>query len=309
MGVYKRELFFDIFSLLTIFVSQGGSMDNQSASQHHDTTKASPSSGINKYLWIIGAVVLLAVGGFGAKAILSPIEEYRVTLVDSPKEATAGYNSTFTWRVDGPPTSITNTSVHYGAESNPGELKQDVKPGDTKYSDFVKDFANGKFDIPLQFVGNTVVAKPGKYYFRVHALIKDKNYWSDEYTMDVKPMDYKVTLINAANEVMADKTFTITWRIDGLPTSIPSTAAYFGTESTSGTLDKTVKPSDTKYTGYTKDFIKGSYNVPLQFIGNTKVDAAGTYYMRIHAEINGQHYWSDEVTFTAKEETAVTKTQ
>lgn len=274
-------------------------MENQTPAQH-EASKAKPSAGINKYLWIIGAIVLLAVGAFGAKAILSPIEEYKVTLVDAPKEASAGNTIAFTWRVDGPPTTITHTSIHYGTESNPGELKQEIKPADTKYTDFVKDFANGKYDIPLQFIGNTVIPKTGKYYFRVHALIKDKNYWSDEYTMDVKPLEYSVTLLNAANEVNVDKTFTITWRVDGSPTTIPSTSAYYGLESTPGTLDKTVKPSDTKYTGYTKDFYKGKFDVPLQFIGNTKVEEEGKYYMRIHAEINGQHYWTDEVTFTAK---------
>lgn len=282
-------------------------MENQTPAQH-EASKAKTKSGINKYLWIIGAIVLLAVGAFGAKAILSPIEEYKVTLVDAPKEASAGVNIAFTWRVDGPPTTITHTAIHYGSESTPGELKQDVKPADTKYTDFVKDFANGKYDIPLQFIGNTVIPKEGKYYFRVNALIKDKNYWSDEYTMDIKPLDFSVTLLNMPNEVSVDKIFTVTWRVDGPKNSIPSTAAYYGLESTPGTLDKTVKPSDTKYTGYTKDFYKGKYDVPLQFVANTKVDEEGTYYMRIHAEVDGKHYWSPEVTFTAKKETAATTT-
>jgi len=141
----------------------------------------------NKYVWIVGAVILLVAGWFGLKALLGPSENYKVTLVDAPKEVVKDGVATFTWRVDGPPVLIHHTSVHMGKESQPGDLGKDVKPADTKYIDFVKDFAQGDYNIPLQFVGNLQMTDAGTYYYRVHAIVNDKNYWTDEYTFEVKP--------------------------------------------------------------------------------------------------------------------------
>lgn len=141
----------------------------------------------NKYVWIIGAILLLIAGWFGLKVLFAPFNDYKVTLVNAPETVDAGSIATFTWRVDGSPTTIYNTAVHLGLVSTPGELGKEVVPTDTKYDDFVKDFTNGKFNIPLQFVGNIKMDKPaGKYYFRVHALVKEKNYWSDEYSFELK---------------------------------------------------------------------------------------------------------------------------
>lgn len=254
----------------------------------------------NKYFWIIGAVLLLLAGVFGWKMIFGE-GDYKVTLVNAPQERVAGSNVTFTWRIDGPSTTINHTSVHYGTISNPGILEKEVKPQDTKYTDLVKDFASGKFDIPLQFIGNTVIASPGKYYFRVHALVKDKNYWSEEYTLDVKPTgDYQVSLIDAPKELSAGAVATFTWRIDGVPTTINHTAVHFGQISTIGKLGKEVKPEETEYTDMVNDYASGSYNIPLQFVGNTKIATSGSYFFRVHALIDEKNYWTDESTFEVK---------
>jgi hypothetical protein len=255
----------------------------------------------NKFVWIIGIVVLLAIAAFAVKAIFFAGGEYRVTLIDGPKEGAAGNVTTFTWRVDGPPAVINHTSVHYGLESNPGELGKEVKPADTKYTDFVKDFANGSFNIPLQFIGNTVMPQAGKYYFRVHAVIKDKNYWSDEYTIDVKPAEHRVSAVNIPAEIAPGVVATFTWRVDGPPTKISSTTVYYGEASEAGKLGKDIKPADTSYTESVKDFIKGEYDIPLQFVGNTTTPKkSGTYYYRVYALVGSDNLWSDEGTFTIK---------
>lgn len=254
----------------------------------------------NKYFWIIGGIVLLLVGVFGWKMIFGEGES-KVTLVNAPQEAVAGNNITFTWRIDGPSTTINHTSVHYGTVSNPGVLEKNVKPADTKYTDFVKDFASGKFNIPLQFIGNTIIAAPGKYYFRVHALVKDKNYWSDEYALNVKPAgDYQISVVDYPKQLSAGRIASFTWRIDGNPTTINHTAVHFGQVSTPSQLGREVKPEDTEYTDMVKDFTFGKYNIPLQFVGNLKIATAGVYFFRVHALINGKNYWTDEYSFEAK---------
>jgi hypothetical protein len=251
----------------------------------------------NKYLWAIGAVILLGVLIWGIKTVISPYEEYKVTLVNGPKEVSAGFTATFTWRTDGPPTTINQSTVYLGTVSNPGELKKDVKPSDTKYTDFVKDFANGKYDIPLQFVGNHVLNTPGTYYYRVYSLIKDKHYWSDEYSLEVKPLENKVILQNIPKEVEATKITAFTWKVEGVPTVINTTSIYYGLDSSPGILDSSIIPSATKYTENTKEFVSGKYNIPLQFVGNIKINTPGTYYFRGYAVIDGKNYWTDEGTF------------
>ncbi len=271
----------------------------------------------NKLPWIIGAVVLLVAGWFSYKALISSVEDYKVTLVDAPKQVESNVIGTFTWRVDGPPTTINHTSVHLGSVSTLGDLGKEIKPADTKYTEMVSDFANGDYNIPLQFVGNIKMMSEGKYYFRVHALVKDKNYWSDEYSLDVTKAttvsgEHKVTLLyppksvalnilpKDAKDATMGGVVNFTWRVDGAPTTINHTSVHYGLVSNPGDLDQEVLPTDTKYTDMVTDFAKGNYNIPLQFVGNTKVTTAGTYYFRAHALVAGKNIWTDEYSFTAK---------
>ncbi len=253
-----------------------------------------------KYAWIIGALILIIAAWFGLKTMLSSLGEYKITLVDAPKEIEEGNIATFTWRIDGPPTTIHHTVVYYGLESNPGELDTKVKPADTKYTDFVKDFASGDYGIPLQFIGNGRIDKQGTYYFRVYATIKDKNYWTDEYSLVVKPLGYKVSMISAPKEASAGSTISFTWRVSGPSTTINQTSVHLGKISVPGTLGPEVKPKDTKYSEMIDQFADGEYKIPLQFVGNIKLSSPGTYYYRAHALIEGQNYWTDESSLEVK---------
>ena len=258
------------------------------------------------YVWIVGALILLVAGWFGFRMLIAPFQEYRLILVDAPKEVNAGSIATFTWRVDGPPVTITHTAVHLGATSNPGELGKEIKPADTRYTDMVKDFASGTFNIPLQFVGNIQMGKPGTYYYRVHAIVGDKNYWTDEYTLEVKSVENAVTLITGPAEAFTGDVVTFTWRVDGPPNTINHTSVHFGTTSTPGTLGKNIKPANTAYKYLIPDFADGKFNIPLQFVGNTQIATPGAYFFRAHAIISGENYWTEERTVEVKRKPRVT---
>ena len=259
--------------------------------KHQESSIGSDLAG-NKLIWIAGAIILLIAGWFGLKAIFSSMESYRLTLVDAPKEVNASSVATFTWRIDGPATTIHHTSVYLGTESQTGELGLDANPESTKYNLSVKDFESGDYNIPLQFIGNIIIDNPGTYYYRVQASIKDKNYWTDEYTLTVT--DHKISIIDAPKVANQGDIFTLTWRVDGVPTTIQNTAIYYGSVSTPGTLGKEVVPVTTKYTDQTEEFLKGEYTVPLQFVGNVKIASPGSYFYRGHAVIDGQNFWTDE---------------
>jgi len=276
-------------------------MENaQSTSSAESKKKSSESFNPSVLIWVIAGILVLVAGWFGIRALFAPFSVYRVTLIDAPKEVPVGTIATFTWRVDGASTTISSTAVQLGLTSVPGDLTKETKPGDTAYTEMVQDFANGQFNIPLQFVGNIRLPKVGKYYFRVHALVNDKHYWSPEYSLDVVPADYKVSLVDAPKEIAAGKVGTFTWRVDGPATVIKETAVFFGTLSTPGKLGKEVKPVDTEYRDMVHDFENGSYDVPIQFVGNAKVATPGAYFFRVHALVNGENYWTDEFTFDSK---------
>ena len=90
----------------------------------------------------------------------TPIE-YTLDLVSIPQEITQGDNVAFTWQINGPKRKIKTTTVYYGTASTPGKLTKDILPLQTKYSDYLKEFISGEYEIPLVFVGNNIMDKSG----------------------------------------------------------------------------------------------------------------------------------------------------
>lgn len=239
-------------------------------------------------------------------------KDYEAVLINAPKQVEAETVVTFTWRIDGPETVIHHTSVQLGKISTPGMLGSDTKISDTKYTDKVTDFNYGNYNIPLQFVGNFKITDEGRYYYRVYAEIAGINYWSDEFNFDVIKSataktngNYKITIVYPSKmtnfsilpkydkEITGGGVMTFTWWVEGPPNSINFTTIYYGPSSNAGIIGD-VKPTDTTYTDYVKDFTNGIYNIPLQFVGNTNIASSGTYYYRGYALINSRNYWTDE---------------
>ena len=231
---------------------------------------------------------------------LTPIE-YKISFIDSTAELIEGGRATFTWTIDGPPKTIHKSAVYFGTFSTEAILKKDVAPAETKYTDSVKDFLTGDFVIPIRFIGNTTIAKPGKYYVRVYALVDSNNYWSEERTFTVKPLPgNEISLVYFPQKVKLNENSAFTWDITGPPTSTGFTVIVGAKESKSGPLDNTIDLSKTPYKVLVKDFISGVYTVPLRYVGNTVIPEYGIYYIRALAIINGKNIWSDEHTLTVQ---------
>lgn len=86
---------------------------------------------------------------------------------------------------------------------------------------------------------------------------------------------------------------TFTWNVSGTPEKIQTTSVYLGTESFAG-ISPDAFPSKTPYSLFIKDFMNGSYDIPLQFTGSVKIDTPGIYYARAYARIGQRHVWSPE---------------
>ncbi|KKR33199.1 MAG: hypothetical protein UT63_C0021G0007 [Candidatus Gottesmanbacteria bacterium GW2011_GWC2_39_8] len=140
----------------------------------------------NKFAWVGALVGVVLLAAFGWYFLVPRGPKYAVIMVDAKNEVPTEGVATFTWRIEGPPININHTSVHFGQISDPGEFNTEMSHEQTKYTDQVKDFADGNYSVPLQFVGNAKIEKSGKYYMRVHALIEGKNYWSPEFNFEAK---------------------------------------------------------------------------------------------------------------------------
>lgn len=230
----------------------------------------------------------------------TPIE-FKITFIDSPTELMEGGQATFTWSIDGPSITIHKSAVYFGTISTQGKLSKDIAPLETNYTDSVKDFISGDYVIPIRFVGNATVAKAGKYFVRVYALIDDKNYWSNERVFTVNSIPgHEIRIINYPEKVKLNENSAFTWEITGPSTTTGFTAIVGAKESKSGKLDETVDLAKTPYKVLVPDFINGNFTVPLRYVGNTIMPEYGTYYFRALTVVNGKNIWSDEYNLTVQ---------
>ncbi|MDO8463460.1 MAG: hypothetical protein Q7S96_04300 [bacterium] len=78
--------------------------------------------------------------------------------------------------------------------------------------------------------------------------------------------------------------------------STTHTAIHWGTVSVPGILGQDVASAQTAYPELISDYASGTFSLPREFSGGIVFPQPGTYYLRAHAVIDGQHYWSPEHT-------------
>lgn len=108
-----------------------------------------------------------------------------VTLLSAPTTAVSGQPITFSWRVDGPSTTIPHTSVHYDFVSHTGTFDTAMTPQASGYPKLIPNFAHGNYSIPQTFTASITVNQTGTLYYRAHAIVNGLNYWTDEKTITV----------------------------------------------------------------------------------------------------------------------------
>ena len=226
--------------------------------------------------------------------------EFKINLVSLPDQITAGEVAAFTWMILGPKRTTKTTNVYYGDQATPGNLTKEILPLNTKYDQYLKEFISGEYTIPLTFVGNHVIDKPGTYYARAYASIDKDNYWSDEHIFTVKSAKHEIKIISYSEKVKLNQNSTFNWQISGPPTTISYTSIVGSKESKSGSLEETVDLTKTPYKELVKEFISGSYQIPLTFVGNAILPEYGTFYIRALAVINSKNIWSEEYTVSVQ---------
>ena len=227
-----------------------------------------------------------------------------VALHSFSKELNVGEYATFTWYVNGASQVIKTTTVYMGLTSVPGTLDTNVSPASTGYSDWVKEFINGSYSIPLNFTASKIIDNAGTWYIRSYAEINGKHYWGDEQTITVHPKTkHEVRLVNPPTTVKKGDRIPFTWEVIGPPASTWYTVIVTGRQSRSGPLDETIGIPQTPYGETLKDFANppNAIHIPLQFIGTAPTNETGIFYYRALALINGKNIWSDEFSYTVTE--------
>lgn len=141
--------------------------------------------------WIGGAVVIVLIAlitwaGTREEA-QQPIVGTSVAVQSPPASARIGTPTSFAWEVRASVGSTAmHTAIHWGPTSTIGELGTEVAPGAAGYPNLLPDYAQGSYALPRTFSGALTFPSAGTAYYRAHAIIDGKHYWSPEYSVEVR---------------------------------------------------------------------------------------------------------------------------
>ncbi|MEW6722265.1 MAG: hypothetical protein AB1324_03315 [Candidatus Micrarchaeota archaeon] len=242
-----------------------------------------------------------------------PAQEASIRLLPPPASVGAGESFQLSWEVSGPQKTITHTAVHYGSESKPGKFGTGVGPDAAGYPGLSEEFASGSFSVPGNFTANiNAPSVPGRLYFRAHAIIDGKHYWTDEMSVEVtggaEPAEPSISVVAAPSTAASGKNFNVTWNVSGPAGTIMHTAVHYDTVSHPGDFGTDVGPAQSGYPSLTPEFASVESAIPDDFTASIAAPSApGKIYYRAHAIVGGKHYWTEERTVEVTAPAAETK--
>jgi hypothetical protein len=177
-----------------------------------DPTEVPIPRGAAQYGWVWVVAIILAVGaGLYAlqrqlpdtaetpsavpsqnnpvvEGLTVPFGEEGIARISAPLAADPNSYIGIDWQLTAPnQTTTMHTAVHWGlaslANSPAGE---EVEPSALPYTSMSEEYITGTFAIPAAFETNILVPEGGTIFFRVHANINGKNYWSPEQSVAIK---------------------------------------------------------------------------------------------------------------------------
>ncbi len=220
-------------------------------------------------------------------------QKVSIEQVDAPASVFVGQDIRISWRVAGGDLRAMHTAVHYGFESKPGTFGFDVGPAGAGYQSLTTEFVSGEFALPKDFVTIFRVDKAGVVYFRVHAMVDGKNYWTDEKSIVVKEIpSIEITVI--PEKVREGETFQVAWVVKGRGLRATHSALHYEADSKPGEIGLDKGPQDVGYPQLTTGFLSGDYALPMEFKAEVKADIVGVLYIRAHVIVDEKHYWTAE---------------
>lgn len=161
------------------------------------------------WLWVVTVVLLVGAGLYALQRQLPestkptntptptpapvatntiPFGDTGIARISAPIAADPNSYVGIDWQLTAPSTATTtHTAVHWGLESFANSPSgEEIAPDTLPYTSMSTDYTTGTFSIPGAFETNILVPEGGTVFFRVHALIDGKNYWSPEQSIAIK---------------------------------------------------------------------------------------------------------------------------
>lgn len=101
--------------------------------------------------------------------------------------------------------------------------------------------------------------------------------------------------ISIPDLVRQEQFLNLVWRVEAeKEQTIMHTAVHYDYQSHPGELGKEIGPAQSGYTSLTPEFAKRDSKIPGNFTAKITPQLDGMIYLRAHAIIDGQNYWSEE---------------
>lgn len=116
-------------------------------------------------------------------------DKYSINITSAPTILRLSDSKTarILWEIAGPDKTISHTAIYYDYASHSGDLSKSTTAFLAGYKQFTSDYANNEEDIPKDFDANLAMDKVGTLYYRAHAIIDGKHYWTDEKSIKIVP--------------------------------------------------------------------------------------------------------------------------
>lgn len=107
--------------------------------------------------------------------------------------------------------------------------------------------------------------------------------------------EIEVEFVNLPKGGRQDQDFTVVWKVEADKEPVVThTAVHYDYISHSGDFGEDIGPAQSGYPKLTSEFAKKESKVPGNFTAKITPEKAGVLYLRAHAIIDGNNYWSEE---------------
>lgn len=232
------------------------------------------------------ALLLVAAPLAGCAADDGDMDEgAQVEWVQEPSDRDTGQAIDVTWRLTGPQGEIDHTALHWAASS----VSDPSTPADYGNTSGLEEPAS----VPGEYSTTVTFDEEGTYHFRAHLIEDGEHRWTSEVAVEVSdsgPAEQPV-LVEVEDYTQtagAGEELTVNWSLEGTPDEVQHTGFHWANES----ISDPASPADYGNSSGVQEpaEVPGAYNASF-------TEDVGTYHGRAHAIYEGQHYWSEEISF------------
>jgi len=114
-------------------------------------------------------------------------DKYAISIKSAPtvQKLADGKSARVLWEISGPEKTISHTAIYYDFVSHSGKLDKNATAYLAGYPSYTIQYASKEEDIPKTFDADLPIKQIGTIYYRAHAIIEGKHYWTDEKSINI----------------------------------------------------------------------------------------------------------------------------